>query len=299
MNVLLLIVSIILSLLSCGILRNEFCKKELAGNSDLYVFNTVNSVLSAITLAIVAAVSGSLCVPSMYTLLMGTVFGMATGLCAILCMIALESGPLSYTNVIVSCAMVIPALSGLVLYGEPVSTWQYVGIALMIVSFICAVDGDNGSSGASLKWLLLCLGAFICSGSVGVMQKLHQNSVHKEELGVFLVTAFVVSALFSLGMTLWFNLKRGERITVLSGKKFKKFAIISFISGVGFALVNQINMYLAGVMDAIIFYPVVNGASMILTTAAGIFLWKEKLSKRQWFGLIMGGIAILLLCNIF
>lgn len=298
MNVLLLIVSIILSLLSCGILRNEFCKKELAGNSDLYVFNTANSVLSAITLAVVAAVSGSLCVPSMYTLLMGTVFGMATGLCAILCMIALESGPLSYTNVIVSCAMVIPALSGLVLYGEPVSAWQYVGIALMVVSFICAVDGENGSSGASLKWLLLCIGAFICSGSVGVMQKLHQNSVHKEELGVFLVTAFVVSALFSLAMTFYFNRKRGERITVLSGKKFKKFAVISFISGVGFALVNQINMYLAGVMDAIIFYPVVNGASMILTTAAGILFWKEKLSKRQWFGLIMGGIAILLLCNI-
>jgi drug/metabolite transporter (DMT)-like permease len=57
-------------------------------------------------------------------------------------------------------------------------------------------------------------------------------------------------------------------------------------------------MYLAGVIDAIIFYPVVNGASMILTTAAGILLWKEKLSKRQWFGLIMGGVAILLLCNI-
>lgn len=298
MNILLLIVSIILSLLSCGILRNEFCKKELAGNSDLYLFNTVNSVLSAITLAIVAAVSGSLCVPSLYTLLMGTIFGMATGLCAILCMIALEKGPLSYTNVIVSCAMVIPALSGLVLYGEPVSAWQYVGIALMIVSFICAVDGDNGASGASLKWLLLCIGAFICSGSVGVMQKLHQNSVYKEELGVFLVTAFVVSALFSLGMTLFFIRKPGERITVLSGKKFRKFAIISFISGVGFALVNQINMYLAGVIDAIIFYPVVNGASMILTTAAGIILWKEKLSKRQWFGLVMGGLAILLLCNI-
>lgn len=298
MNALLLIVSVILSLLSCGILRNEFCKKELAGNSDLYVFNTVNSVLSAVTLAVVAAVSGSLCVPSMYTVLMGAVFGMATGLCAILSMIALESGPLSYTNVIVSCAMVIPALSGLVLYGEPVSAWQYVGIALMIVSFACAVDGENGGSGASLKWLLLCLGAFICSGSVGVMQKLHQNSVHKDELGVFLVVAFVVSALFSLAMTVYFNRRRGEPITVLSGRKFKKFAIISFISGVGFALVNQINMYLAGVMDAIIFYPVVNGASMILTTAAGILLWKEKLSKRQWFGLTMGGVAILLLCNI-
>lgn len=298
MNALLLIFSVIMSLLSCGILRNEFCKKELAGNSDLYVFNTVNSLLSAVTLTVVAAISGSLCVPSMYTLLMGVVFGMATALCAILSMIALESGPLSYTNVIVSCAMVIPALSGLVLYGEVVSAWQYVGIALMVISFACAVDSDNGSSGASFKWLLLCLGAFLCSGSVGVMQKLHQNSVYKDELGIFLVIAFLASALFSLAMTFYYKNIRGEAITVTRAPKLKKFAIISFVSGVGFALVNQINMYLAGVMDAIIFYPIVNGASMILTTAAGIILWKEKLSRRQWFGLVMGGIAIFLLCNV-
>lgn len=298
MNALLLIFSVIMSLLSCGILRNEFCKKELAGNSDLYIFNTVNSLLSAVTLLVVAAISGSLCVPSLYTALMGVLFGLATALCAILSMIALESGPLSYTNVIVSCAMVIPALSGMVLYGEVVSGWQYLGIALMVVSFACAVDGDNKGSGASLKWLLLCLGAFVGSGSVGVMQKLHQNSVHKDELGVFLVIAFAASALFSLALTFYYSRVRGEGITVTRPPKLKKFAIISFVSGVGFALVNQINMYLAGVMEAIIFYPVVNGASMILTTAAGILLWKETLSKRQWFGLITGGAAILLLCNV-
>ena len=38
------------------------------------------------------------------------------------------------------------------------------------------------------------------------MQKLHQNSVHKDELGVFLVIAFVASALFSLAMTFYYNL---------------------------------------------------------------------------------------------
>lgn len=298
MNALLLIFSVIMSLLSCGILRNEFCKKELAGDSDLYFFNTTNSILSAITLAVVAAVSGSLKVPSLYTVFLGILFGLATGLCAILSMIALKSGPLSYTNVIVSCAMVIPALSGMVLYGESVTALQFVGIGLMVVSFVCAVDGDNGSSGASLKWLLLCIGAFICSGSVGVMQKLHQNSVYKDELGVFLVVAFLASAVFSLALMFYYRNVRGEPITVARPPKRTKFIVISLISGIGFALVNQINMYLAGVIDAIIFYPVINGASMILTSAAGILMWKEKLSKRQWFGLIVGGVAIILLCGV-
>ena len=51
-------------------------------------------------------------------------------------------------------------------------------------------------------------------------------------------------------------------------------------------------------MAAIVFYPVVNGASMLLNTIAGVALWHEKLSYKQWVGLVTGGAAIILLCGI-
>lgn len=298
MNGILLAVSVVMNLLSCGILRNDFCKKEIAGNADLNAFNSVSSLLSAAALAVIALVSGSLCAPSAYTLVLGIVFGIATALCAILHMKALENGPLSYTSVICSCAMVIPALSGLMFFGEDVTALQYVGIVLMLISFVCAVDKQNGEAGMSFKWMLLCLGSFLFSGSVGVMQKVHQSSPHKNELGIFLVIAFIASAIFSAVLSAYYK-KNGQPITVLSGAKLKKFVIVSIICGVGIALCNQINMYLAGVMEAIIFYPVVNGAGMLLTTAAGLIFWKEKLSKKQWLGLGTGAAAIFLLCGVF
>ena len=298
MNGLLLAVSVVMNLLSCGILRNDFCKKEITGNADLNAFNSVSSLLSAATLAVIAAVSGSLCAPSAYTIVLGIVFGIATALCAILHMKALENGPLSYTSVICSCAMVIPALSGLLFFGEAVTALQYVGMAMMIVSFVCAVDKQNGEAGMSFKWMLLCLGSFMFSGSVGVMQKVHQSSPHKAELGIFLVIAFIASAIFSAVLSAYYK-NGGQQITVLSGAKLKKFVIVSIVCGIGIALCNQINMYLAGVMEAIIFYPVVNGAGMLLTTAAGLVFWKEKLSKKQWLGLVTGAAAIFLLCGVF
>ncbi|MBQ4088520.1 MAG: EamA family transporter [Clostridia bacterium] len=298
MNGLLLAVSVVMNLLSCGILRNDFCKKEITGNADLNAFNSVSSLLSAGTLAVIALVSGSLCVPSAYTVVLGIIFGIATALCAILHMKALENGPLSYTSVICSCAMVIPALSGLLFFGEAVTALQYVGIVLMVISFVCAVDKQNGEAGMSFKWMLLCLGSFMFSGSVGVMQKVHQSSPHKDELGIFLVIAFVASALFSAVLSAYYK-NGGQQITVLSGAKLKKFVLVSVVCGIGIALCNQINMFLAGVMEAIIFYPVVNGAGMLLTTAAGIIFWKEKLSKKQWFGLVTGAAAIFLLCGVF
>ena len=298
MNAMLLILSVVMNLLSCGILRNDFCKKEIRNDADLHVFNAFSSVLSAVTLAVIALFSGSLGLPSLYTLLLGVVFGIATALCAVLHMKALESGPLSYTNVICSCAMVIPALSGLFFFGETVTWGQYVGIALMIVSFVCAVDASNEKLGTSFRWFLLCMGSFLCSGAVGVMQKVHQSSPHKDELGVFLVIAFLVSAIFSVLMARS-GCKRGETISVTAKPRLRKFILFSIVCGIGIALCNQINMYLAGVMEAMIFYPVVNGGSMLLTTIAGVALWHEKPSARQWVGLAVGGAAIFLLCGIF
>lgn len=297
MHAMLLVVSIILNVLSCGLLRNDFCKKEIENQADLHAFNALSSIVSALTLFIVAAVSRSLCMPSFYTIALGTVFGIATALCAVLHMRALENGPLSYTNIITSCAMVIPALSGMVFYGEAILPGQFIGIALMVASFVCAVDTKNEESGTSVKWLLLCLGSFMFSGSVGIMQKVHQTSPHKDELGMFLVIAFIVSALFSLFYMLC--LKKQSPLTLTSRAKTSKFVWVSLVCGAAFALVNQINMYLAGAMPAIIFYPVVNGGGMILTTAAGLLLLKEKLSRRQTVGLVLGGAAIILLCGIF
>ena len=43
-------------------------------------------------------------------------------------------------------------------------------------------------------------------------------------------------------------------------QKLKKFLFYCITAGFGIALVNQINMYLAGQIPAIIFYPIINGA---------------------------------------
>lgn len=298
MNGVLLGVSVAMNLISCGILRNDFCKNEIAGDADLNAFNSVSSLLSAATLAVIVLISGALRMPSAYTLTMSVAFGLATALCAVFNMKALENGPLSYTSVICSCAMVIPALSGLMFFGESVTKMQYVGIALMVVSFICAVDRQSGESGMTFKWMLFCLGSFLFSGGVGVMQKVHQSSAYRDELGIFLVIAFIISAVFSAAMSIYYRNAKNQRITVLKGAKFRKFVAVGAVSGVGIALCNQINMYLAGVMDAIIFYPVVNGAGMLLTAAAGLILWKERLSVKQWIGLATGVAAIFLLCGV-
>jgi len=297
-NFLLLAFSLFMNLLSGAFIRNDFCKKRVKTNSDLYIFNAASAAVSLLCFAGIGAVKGNLQPPSFYTVIMGVFFGVATAFCTVLSMLALKTGPLSYTNVIVFCSMMIPSLSGLVLYNETVSVWQYAGIALMLLSFVFAVEKGNEKSGASVKWFALCLGAFLCNGAIGVMQKIHQNSTHKDETAAFLMTAFSVYAMISACFCLWYKLKKREALSVTAKTKLPVFTLYAVLTGIGAAACNQINLYLAGAMPAAVFYPVFNGSAMLLTSVIGLVFFKEKLTKRQWIGLIAGSAAIILLCDV-
>ena len=294
-NILLLVVSILMNLTANSILKNDFCKKEVKNNADLYAFNSLTSVLSVITLLILALIMGSLTSVSAYTILLGLGFGLVTALCAIFNMKALECGPMSYTSVIISCSLVIPSFSGMIFFEESIAPVQYAGVVCMLISFVCAMDRENDKAGVSLKWFLFCMIAFVFNGAIGVMQKVHQSSAHKDELAVFLITAFLFSAVFSAAMIPVFRKKEGN-VSVLGKEKVKKFLIVGVVCGVFIAFCNQINMYLSGVMPSVIFFPVVNGGCMILTAIVGVLFLKERFSVKQWIGLVVGTAAIFLLC---
>lgn len=297
-SVVLLLISITLNFFSYGIARKVLSEKHIRSAGDLHVYNTISSLISALTLAVVCFFTSSLTLPSVYTVMLGLLYGLSSAMGTIFTMKALQVGPLSYTNVIISCGMVIPALSGAVYFGETVTVWQGIGIVFMIVSFVCSIDSTNESSGTSLQWFLLSFCAFLFSGCVGVLQKAHQSSPQKNELGMFLLVSFGISAMVSLFAGLYQKRIRSVPVSVWDRGQSVEFIALAVISGGGIALCNHINTWLAGVMESIIFYPVVNGASMILATVAGVLFWRERLSGKQWFGLAVGGAAILLLCNV-
>lgn len=299
LSYLLLAVTIVSSILACAVARNNFSKRYVTHNGDLYAFNTLSALLSLLTLLVISALKRELCVPTFYTVWMGALYGAATALFTLLNMKALQNGPLSYTNTIVFCAMVIPSLSGMALYGEPVSAAQYAGVALMLFSFAFSVDRGGDTRGMNLRWLLLCIGAFVFNGAVGVMQKIHQNSPDKGELGMFLLVAFAVCAAMSAVLTLLYARKTGERVRAFDRPNRRGAVLYAVLTGVGIGVCNQINTYLAGVMPSILFFPLVNGVAILFTLLIGLVFWKERFSRRQWIGLTAGVASIALLCGLF
>ena len=234
---------------------------------------------------------------SLFTLLLGVLFGAVTALQGVTNMAALQVGPLSYTTVIISFSTLISALSGVLFFGESIGLWQIIGMALMLASFALANGGENGGKRANLRWLLLCVVAFLATGAIGVMQKIHQSSAFKEELNAFLVIAFAVSALFSGVVALLLRKKEsGSEENRNDRGGMMLLFLLMLVSGVCVAVNNKLNLYLSGVIDSVIFFPVVNGGGLVLTTLASLLIFKERLRGKQWIGILLGIASVLCLC---
>ncbi len=295
--VLLLFVITMAANLLGGLTRTYYSKHISQSMQGYHLFNAVSSLVCGVVLLLLSGGNFAL---SSYTLLMAILFGIITAVQQITNSAALSTGPWSYTSVIISMSTVITALSGVLFFDESIRVTQLFGIALMLVCLVLSVKPESGEQKKkSLRWFLWCLASCICSGGVGIMQKIHQNSDHRGELTMFLVIAFIGSFIFSAGNMIVGKARNGksEKEPLFSAKASILLLTVLFCAGgVGVALNNLINLYLSGVVESAIFFPIVNGGGLILITIASLVFFREKLTGRQWIGMAFGLTAVLLLC---
>ena len=152
---------------------------------------------------------------------------------------------------------------------------------------------------SSIIWIVCAMVAFICTGFIGVMQKIHQTSIYKDELDIFLIIAFVISFVYSCVSYMIIRNKQ-KKSQETYGKDFGVvLLVIMVISGICVAVNNKVNLDLSGKIPSVIFFPVVNGGGLILSTLASVIIFREKLSCKKWAGIFVGLLAVVLLCNPF
>lgn len=276
-----------------GIIKNYFCIKISNGSADRHAYNGITSLAAAVILLLWGGISSV----SLFTLLLGIAFGVMTALQQISNLKAIEQGPWAYTTVIISLSTLIPALSGTLFWNERIAWPQIVGMGLMVGCLVLSVNYKPNQKKASFRWLFYCLIAFVCTGMIGVMQKWHQNSDAKSELNAFLVIAFLVSFVYSA--VSWGVLH--HRNEGNNGRAFGSWLPVFLLLGGGAcaAVNNKLNLYLSGVMDSAVFFPIVNGGGLVLTTAAALLFFRERLTLKQWIGLSLGILSVIFLCNPF
>ena len=285
---LLIVLSVIASAL-IGILRGKYAKSYPMSGVYLWRFNFYQNIFCFLSILLIYLFSGTKFSFSVFSVLLGAALAVANILSLEGLLQAQACGSFAYTSVIVALSAIIPSMSGPVLFGEKVTVSQFAGIGLMIICIILSPGNDGGERRAvNLKWLLFCTVAFVFSGAVGVVQKIHQNSAaHKAEMPALLLTCFFVSFALS-GIRLITERGRMKK----SGESLNKLtlAVLLFpaVSGLCFAFPHTINLFLSGRLASVVFFPTINLCPMLLTMLYAVFGFKERLTAKQWAGIAVG-----------
>ena len=285
---LLIVLSVIASAL-IGILRGKYAKSYPMSGVYLWRFNFYQNIFCFLSILLIYLFSGTKFSFSVFSVLLGAALAVANILSLEGVLQAQACGSFTYTSVIVALSAIIPSMSGPVLFGEKVTVSQFAGIGLMIICIILSPGNDGGERRAvNLKWLLFCTVAFVFSGAVGVVQKIHQNNAaHKAEMPALLLTCFFVSFALS-GIRLITERGRMKK----SGESLNKLtlAVLLFpaVSGLCFAFPHTINLFLSGRLASVVFFPTINLCPMLLTMLYAVFGFKERLTAKQWAGIAVG-----------
>ena len=281
----LLLLTAILLEVGKNVVSDRFSKKILHNETDIYQFNFwLYSGAFAILLL----------VPdyrySRFTVITGILFALAIWVNQYFYMKALKTGAFSFVTFIQGMGLLVPLVYGVFFWGEVIRLRQILLLALLVVSMGLSLDLKKGEKKGGNKWILFSVGAMLGLGAIGVLQGTHQMSVHKSEVVSFVRVAFFTAALTQLAG--WKVCDKREKATF---KPTKQLLLLSVLTGAALGVVHILNLYLAGVISKIIFFPVANGGLIFVTLVVSRVFLKETCTKKQWLGIILGTIALSLI----
>lgn len=201
---------------------------------------------------------------------------------------ALASGPVALTTLISSAAFIVPTLYGVIVYQENVNILQTVGMILITISLFMCINPKNSHEKLTAKWFVYCFAFFLVGGVLGVFYKIFGKSDFSADVNSMMLSASVISAVlfFAFGAIL----NKASKYPL--PKLYRESLVFILSSGIVGCIYIRLNISLSAHIPSAIFFPVSNGALVLISTAAGYAFCKEKLKLVQILGMILGLISI-------
>ena len=220
-------------------------------------------------------------VPYSFAFATGYATSSAAGVMAISC------GSLSLTALISSFSLMIPTFYGILFLNDPISGGLIPGIIFLSISLLL-INKKSKSVKISAKWVICVLFAFVGNGLCSVFQKMQQVAYDGAYKNEFMIIALAFVTLFFIPFCVTKE-RHDIKLCVKAG------LIPAIFCGIFNGIVNLFVMLLSGKMPVSLMFPLISAGGIILTYLVSKFLYKELLTRTQFWGLIMGTVAVVLL----
>ncbi len=250
-----------------------------------------NCLLSFFTAVIFLVINGGTIAVTLYSLLMAF-FRIGFIILYILIGFKLmdKSNMSLYTLFLMSGGMTLPYIWGVIFLNEPLSWVRTLGLLAILAALVVS----NLSKGkVDKEQILLCVAVFILNGFVSILSKMHQINPASQIVTAsdFVFISAVIRFIICTIILLCMKKKTGEKETKLS---LKPLAFIVFLAAAADGVTSILQLVAAENLPATVLYPFITGGAVILTALASAFIFKEKLSAKQWTGVCLCFIGTLL-----
>lgn len=195
----------------------------------------------------------------------------------------------SVASVATKMSLVIPVLFGVIVYKEELGPLKIVGILLALVAVYFASAKDTAVTLRKAS-LLLPLSVFLGSGvidtSIKYIQEFH---VKEDDYPIFSATVFAAAAVTGILF-----------ILIKSIRKPIKISLRNILGGIALGVPNYFSIYFLlkalqhDSLNSASVFTINNVAIVMLSTLLGIVLFKERISIKNWSGIGLAVISILL-----
>ena len=200
-----------------------------------------------------------------------------------------QTSGVSVASVATKMSLVIPVIIGLIFYGEHLTFLQAIGILLALAAVYFASLKEKGIT-INRKDLILPLLVFLGSGAIDASIKyFEEKHLTDQEIPIFSSMVFGCAALSGL-----------IYIGVGSKKQTLKINFKNVVGGIALGVPNYFSIYFLiralrnNIWSSAAVFTLNNVAIVMLSTLLGILLFKERLSIKNWGGVVLAIISIVL-----
>ena len=290
MNYLLMVCSVLLAVTNSSLLH-KFANKGLDNAGDLFLFNSGTQAVWSILLLLFCTFTNTLQFDRQ-TVFYGFFYAALLCIFQVFKLFAYSSGPVAVTTLVGACAFIITTGYTVIFEGDTVTIPYLCGVAVLLIALFLCIDlrakkTDSGMK-ISPKWMLWCFLMFLAGGGMGIFYRIFGGSSVSHNMNSMMFFAAVLSSLMLAAMALITNKATANPRPKVCGTAVK----YMLVNGVTSCIYIRLNLSLANLLPGTLFFPVSNGAILILSTLTGIVFFNEKPSRRQLVGILTGLAAI-------
>lgn len=227
------------------------------------------------------------------SLLWGIVYGITQALFILFKTLAMNTGSVSVTTLIGNCSLVVSVLACFLIWNEKIMLFDVCGLLVLMVGIFLTTYKKSRAE-YNKKWLIYSALFLVFAAGVGLTFKAFSKSGGSYMAGDMMLLSSIVMLISYTAICIFTGgFKQGRGDADESHRATQKAFILSAVaSGLLSCVYNRLNIFLAGALPGVIFYPSFNGGVVFLSTALSILLLREKLSKKQIIGMLVGVLGI-------